>query len=273
MRRKSVQRAPTDPAPCLGARRVRAALLGRALLACLAFLGAACATSPAKPPNAPDAANAPHAAPVAETSVRPGANDVFLDPDLDVDRFVSTFEGESREIAVHHEAIVDALGLRPGMDVADVGAGTGLFLRALHDATAPDGRVLAVEIAPAFVEHLAQRIELEELARAEVVLCTERSAELPSASVDVVFTSDTYHHFEYPRSTLASLHDALRPGGMLCIVDFERVPGVSRDWVLEHVRAGRAQVIAEVEAAGFRLLDAPLVPGLAENYVLRFTRP
>ena len=58
-----------------------------------------------------------------------------------------------------------------------------------------------------------------------VVLGGERSVELPEASVDLAFVCDTYHHFEYPRSTLASLHTAIRPGGALVVVDFEREPG------------------------------------------------
>ena len=72
-------------------------------------------------------------------------------------------------------------------------------------------------------------------------------------------------------ATLASIHRALRPGGTLVIVDFDRIPGVSREWLLGHVRCGKQQVIAEVEAAGFAFVEeVPL--GFEENYFVRFRK-
>jgi len=207
-----------------------------------------------------------------ETSVRPGANERFLDPDLPVQSFVDTFEGESREIARERDRIADVLGLQPGMAVADIGAGTGLFLEPLATAVGPQGRVYAVELSTAFVRHLKQRAAEHGWTQVQTVLCTEDSTTLPVGAVDVALVCDTYHHFEYPRATLASLHEALVPGGRLVIVDFEREPGRSRDWVLEHVRLGRDAVRAEVEAAGFRFEALVPIEGLVENYVLVFVR-
>ncbi len=213
-------------------------------------------------------------APLQEESVAPGLNQRFLAPDgMTVEQAVATFEGESREIAVERRAIVAALQLRPGMSVADIGAGTGLFLTPFAEAVGPTGKVYAVDIAPRFVEHLRARALAEGLDSAEVVLCTERSAELPARSVDLAFVCDTYHHFEYPRSTLASLRHAIRPGGALVVIDFERIPGVSSDWILGHVRAGRDIFRAEIEAAGFDYVEELNIGGLEENYALRFRRP
>ena len=96
---------------------------------------------------------------------------------------------------------------------------------------------------------------------------------LPRAAVQMAFVCDTYHHLEYHWAMLASLYKALEPGGDLVIVDFERVLGVSREWVLEHVRAGKDVVRAEVEGAGFVFVEELTLPGLEENYVLRFRRP
>ena len=230
----------------------------RLALLCLAV---AC-SSPVEPPSKPKAA-----------SVRPDVNEVFLAEDLDVERFVAIFEGESREVSVQRERIVEALALSPGMTVADIGAGTGLFLPAFHREVGPEGRVYAVDISPKFLEHLRERAEREDLARVEVVKALEDSVELPAASVDVAFVCDTYHHFEYPRSTLDSLYAAIRPGGSLMVVDFERVPGETRDWVLEHVRAGKQVFRAEIESAGFRFEGEVPIEGLEENYALRFQRP
>ena len=208
-----------------------------------------------------------------ERSVKPGINDGYLDIETDVARWVRTFEGESREIFALREGIVEALELAPGMAVADVGAGTGLFLAPLAAGVGPTGRVFAVDIAPKMVGYMDERIREEGLERVETVLCTDRSAELADGSIDLVFTCDTYHHFEYPRSTLASLHRALRPGGRLIVVDLERVAGESREWTLRHVRAGKEEFIVEIEEAGFVFDDEPEIEGMQENYMLRFRRP
>ena len=208
-----------------------------------------------------------------EASVRPGVNERFLAEDLDVEDFVEIFEGESREVFVQRERIVEALAVSSGMTVADIGAGTGLFLPDFDRRVGSEGRVFAVEIAPKFLEHLRERAEREGLARVEVVEGLEDSVELPAASVDLAFVCDTYHHFEYPQSTLASLYTAIRPGGSLVILDFERIPGESEDWVLKHMRAGKEVFRQEIESAGFRFEREVAVEGLKENYVLQFRRP
>jgi SAM-dependent methyltransferase len=231
------------------------ALLG---LLCLALACASSAEAPSKP---------------KEVSVRPGVNERFLAEDLDVEHFVGIFEGESREVSVHRERIVEVLDLSPGMTVADIGAGTGLFLPAFDRAVGSEGHVYAVEISPKFLEHLRERTAREGLARVEVVESREDSVALPPASVDLAFVCDVYHHFEYPRSTLDSLYTAIRPGGSLVILDFERIPGESRDWVLEHMRAGKEVFRREIESAGFRFDREVTVEDLKENYVLRFRRP
>lgn len=213
------------------------------------------------------------AAALHEASVKPGINDSFLGEDFSIEDGLARFEVESREVFVARDAVVAALGLERGMEIADVGAGTGLFVGPFAEAVGSQGRVFAVDLVPKFVDHLRERAREAGLDQVVTVQCTERSAELEARSVDVIFTCDTYHHFEYPRSTLASLYTALRPGGQLVIVDFERIPGVTQEWIMNHVRAGKDVVTAEVLAAGFRF-DAELeVVGLSDNYCIRFVRP
>jgi ubiquinone/menaquinone biosynthesis C-methylase UbiE len=207
-----------------------------------------------------------------ETSVKPGINKDYLNPNLEVAQFEQRFEVESREIFAHRQAILELVGLREGLSVADVGAGTGLFSTLFATAVGPQGKVYAVDIVPRFVEHIRQLAKDHQQAQLVAVLCTERSVELAPNSVDVVFICDTYHHFEYPQSTLASIHRALKPGGALVLVDFIREVGVSRPWILEHVRAGQAQVRSEIEAAGFRWVRLEATPFLVENYMLRFEK-
>jgi ubiquinone/menaquinone biosynthesis C-methylase UbiE len=209
---------------------------------------------------------------VEEASVKPGINADYLSPELDVDAMVKRFEVESREIYVSRAAIAAAVGLKPGQRVADVGAGTGLFMEPFAAAVGPKGRVYCLEIAPPFVAHLAERAQSLGLNHVEARLCGERSVDLPTASIDVAFLCDVYHHFEYPRSSMESLRRALKPGGKLVLIDFERIPGVTREWLLNHVRAGRPEVIAELTSFGFRLVDTPSIEGLSENYCLVLER-
>jgi enterochelin esterase-like enzyme/ubiquinone/menaquinone biosynthesis C-methylase UbiE len=210
------------------------------------------------------------AAAPAEQSVMPGVNAPYFAPDLKVATFIEKFETESREIFTHRERILSALGLQPGMAVADIGAGTGLFTLPMAEKVGAQGKVFAVDIVPKFLAHIRSRADAAKLANIETVLCTDRDVKLPPGSIDRAFICDTYHHFEYPRATLATLHAALRDGGELVLIDFKRIPGVSSDFVLGHVRAGQEVFTREIEPAGFRLVGAERL--LKENYFLRFAK-
>jgi predicted methyltransferase len=186
------------------------------------------------------------------------------------ERWMSIFESPGRELYDRRRQITDALGLRPGMDVADVGAGTGLFAMRFAPLVGPEGRVYAVDISEPFVEGIQQRAQQAGFDNLVPIVNRQRDVALPAGSVDLVFTADTYHHFEFPAAMLASIHRALRPSGLLALIDFRRIPGVSSQWILGHVRAGRDEVIGEVLEAGFELIDEPIK--LQDNYFLRFRR-
>lgn len=200
-------------------------------------------------------------------------NREFLAPDLDPEAWLARFEVESREVFAARAEILAATGLSPGDRIADVGTGTGLYLEAFSRSVEPTGRVYAVDISPRLVEFVERRIRDERLDNVTVVLSTEDSTRLPPVSVSHVFLCDAYHHLTRHESMLASMHAALVPGGRLIVVDFDRIPGVSREWLLEHVRADKATVRGEIEAAGFRFIDEVEVPAFRENYLLRFERP
>lgn len=227
-----------------------------------------CSCEGVKPPP-----SRPLVPPPEEVSAKPGINDEFLGKNVDLQEWHQKFETEAREIAAHKDDIIAALKLKRGQDVADVGSGTGLFLKPLAQAVGVGGRVYALDIAPTFIEALKQRVKSEGLEQVEVRLSKERSVELPALSVDAAFVCDTYHHFEYPQHVLFSLFKAVRPLGSLYVVDFERAEGVSRPWVLEHVRCDKKTTIKEIEQAGFVFEEQIPVPGLVENYLLRFRRP
>ncbi|MBT3889917.1 MAG: methyltransferase domain-containing protein [Planctomycetaceae bacterium] len=207
-----------------------------------------------------------------ETSVRPGINKRFLDTNLKVDEWVGRFEIESREVYAARNAVVKSTNVKVGTAIADIGAGTGFFTRLFSAAVGDKGKVYAVDISPRFIDHIEKHAKQDGLKNIKTVQCEENSVALPPASIDVAFTCDTYHHFEYPASTLASIHKALRPGGLLVIVDFERIEGKSKAFIMDHVRAGKEVFLREIEAAGFKLLDQSHISDSQENYVLRFTK-
>lgn len=203
-----------------------------------------------------------------EKSVRPGINDPFRDPD--VKEYIGKFETESREIYAERKQIMDVCPVRPGMTVADIGAGTGLFTRMFATAVGPEGKVYAVDIAPKFIDHIEKTCKESGINNVIGVVCTPSSVELPANSIDLAFICDTYHHFEYPHNTMASIHRALRPGGKVVVIDFRRIEGTSREWVLNHVRAGQEVFTKEIVSNGFKLVDEKKF--LKENYCLVFEK-
>ena len=88
----------------------------------------------------------------------------------------------------------------------------------------------------------------------------------------MAFLSDTYHHFEYPKGTMDSLVRALKKGGTLVVIDFERIEGKSREWLMGHVRAGKEVFRKEIEGAGLTLIEEIKIEGFKENYFLRFRK-
>jgi ubiquinone/menaquinone biosynthesis C-methylase UbiE/intracellular sulfur oxidation DsrE/DsrF family protein len=204
-----------------------------------------------------------------DQSVKPGINDTFRDPDPQ--EFLGKFEVESREVFARRKEIVAACEIQPGQTVADMGAGTGLFTRMFADTVGMDGRVIAVDIAQKFLDHIQKTTREAGQRNVATVLCKADSTELPPGSVDIAFICDTYHHFEFPQRTMASLHRALKPGGRVVLVDFRRIEGTSTDWVMNHVRAGQEVFEAEIVQSGFKKISEEREL-LKENYFAVFEK-
>ena len=213
------------------------------------------------------------AAPVAsvyaqEQGAKPEINKQYESPDFEV--WVQRFERPGREVFDKRHKIVAATGIKPSMVVADIGAGTGLFTRLFSPKVGPTGWVYAVDVSRVFIENVMRINREQGLINIEGIVNTQKHVALPPASIDLAFVCDTYHHFEYPRSTLQSIHQALRSNGTLVVIDFRRIAEVSSPWIMGHVRAGKATVIKEIEAAGFRLIEDKEL--LTENYFLKFRK-
>ncbi len=130
----------------------------------------------------------------------------------------------------------------------------------------------AVDIVPRFIEHIETKSAERGLTQVSAVLGTDVSTNLEPGSVDVVFVCDAYHHFEDYEAMLESIRSALRPGGRLVIVDFQRIDGVSSEFALQHIRAGKEVFTEEIEASGFEFTHETTVDGMTETYIIHFDR-
>jgi predicted methyltransferase len=238
-------------------------MLRRLVLCCCFACGSPTpATDPG--PTAPPGGSTEPPVPVA-----PALNETYREQ-TDPKVWEGRFERDGREAHDHKAAILAALALRPGMAVADVGAGTGLFTLDFARAVGDDGTVFVVDVQDYFLDHIRREIASAGIHNAKFVKADQHAANLPAASIDLAFLCDVYHHIEYPKSYLASLRAALKDGGRLVVIDFKAIEGQSEAWVLDHVRGTPDEFRAEIEAAGFELAKSHEI--LTENFFFEFSR-
>ena len=153
--------------------------------------------------------------------------------------------------------LIARLNLAPGMMVADIGTGIGFMLPYLSMAVGPQGHVIAEDIFPDFLAKARATAQSNQLSNVAFIQGDEKSTRLPLASVHLALILDAYHHFDYPKEMLASIHKGLAPGGRLVIVDFYKRG--FRDPA--HIRLDDDGVIAEVKENGFTLIESkPFTP-------------
>ncbi len=206
--------------------------------------------------------------PADEASVRPGVNDAYV-PEK-VQWYAMRFSRDGREVADHKADILKVLELSPGKTVADIGSGTGLYTLELSRAVGASGRVFAVDVTEHFLEYVKKRVVDAGLKNVTFVLADPKNVGLPEASVDVALMSNVYHHVEFPLTYMATVRRSLKSSGRLLVVDFRRDESCEDAWVLEHVRAGEHEVVAELETVGFEMTKRYDI--LDRNYVLEFRK-
>ncbi|HEX8392085.1 MAG TPA: class I SAM-dependent methyltransferase [Longimicrobium sp.] len=129
---------------------------------------------------------------------------------------------DERDSAGEAEKVMDLLGIRAGMTVADVGAGSGYYTVRLSPRVGPGGRVIAQDIMPKYLEGLRGRVEKDSLRNVQLALGEPHDPRLAPSSVDLVLLVHMYHEVEQPYAFLANLRPALRPGGRVAVVDLDR---------------------------------------------------
>lgn len=160
--------------------------------------------------------------------------------------------------------LADTLELRPGMSVAEVGAGQGRMAIAVAQRLGAAGRLYATEVDAALVEKIRAEAGRSKAANVEAILGTQQSTGLPEACCDAIYMRRVYHHFTDAAAMNKGLFAALRPGGRLAVIDF-LAPG-GRHGV------ARETVLAQVPQAGFRP-ERQWAKWSAIDYCLVFRKP
>jgi ubiquinone/menaquinone biosynthesis C-methylase UbiE len=148
------------------------------------------------------------------------------------------------------QKVLDAIGLRPGMAVGEVGAGRGRYTVRLAERVGSDGTVYANDIDRDALDYLALRCQANSLNNVKIIVGELHDPGFPPRSLDMVFMINVYNSFEDPVRYLRNIAPALKPGGTLAIVlvDPVKFPGVPKR------SATREQFLVSAGRAGYRLV-------------------
>jgi cyclopropane fatty-acyl-phospholipid synthase-like methyltransferase len=135
--------------------------------------------------------------------------------------WIKTLESPERLAGLKIDEVISRLNLKPGMTVADIGAGTGVFSRALAKAVAPGGTVYAVDVDRGLVDYIGQRARQENLGNLQPVLGEFGDPKLPSRNVDVAFFHDVLHHIEHREAYLKTLAPYLKPAARIVLIEID----------------------------------------------------
>jgi arsenite methyltransferase len=160
------------------------------------------------------------------------------------------YAGIGRDQWQQPERVIQSLEIKPGDRVVDLGSGGGYFTFRLAKAVGSSGKVYAVDIDRDMTDLVAKQAKKENAGNVEVILGKPDDPLLPEAGVDLIFTVDTYHHFENRVNYFAKLRKVLRPNGRVAIIDFDRRAWLEGLW--RHYTPSEF-IKREMEAAGFSL--------------------
>ena len=177
-------------------------------------------------------------------------------------------ERSERETEEQPDKALDALGLKPGMTVADIGAGTGYMSLRMAKRVGPTGKVYANDLQPEMLRMLRENAAQAHLTNVETVLGSESDPKLPKSQMDLVLLVDVYHEFSQPQQMLRKIREALKPDGRLVLLEYRKedpkIPIRS-----EH-KMSVAEVKAELEPEGFVL--GRVIETLPRQHILVLTK-
>lgn len=171
------------------------------------------------------------------------------------DEWVTTLEGEHRVAAQKIEEVLARLSLRSGAVVADIGAGSGLFSRALAKAVAPAGKVYAVDIQQGLLNYINQRNKEEHIRNIHTILGEFNDPHLPVQDVDLAFINDVLHHIENRAPYLKALARYIKPNGRIVIIDMNNNDPNTPHKNQPELLVTREEILHWMSDAGFKLVE------------------
>lgn len=189
----------------------------------------------------------------------------------DIKQYLEHLDSAERDHYQKPVQVIEALRLKPGMAVADLGSGSGYFTRRFVEAVTESGMVYAVDVEPEMLAYVKESIiHMHMPYAAEFILARPDSPKLPFESVDLLFVCNTIHHLEERSRYFRDLNSSLKPGGRITIIDFypdERSGDLG--FPKRHL-VSRDTIVNELTDAGYTLdREHNFLP---KQYFLEFTR-
>ncbi len=179
-------------------------------------------------------------------------------------------ERPEREAEESISKLIPALNLKPGMVVADIGAGSGVITLMMADKVGDEGKIVAVDIQQEMLNRLARKLKVQKIDNVELVKGTEKSPRLPADSIDLALMVDVYHEFEFPHEMMLEISKAMKPGGRVVFVEYRKEdPNVPIKLVHKMTEA---QVKQEIEQPEFHLKWKETIGDLPWQHVIVFER-
>jgi predicted methyltransferase len=163
---------------------------------------------------------------------------------------VPWLERRERDTEERPQLMIDALQIKPGQVIADLGAGSGYYSFRIAPLVGERGNVLAIDVEPRMLRIITERAKRAAVANVTTVLSTPSDPNLEPNSVDLLFMVDVYHELEFPFEMMTKVREALKPGGRVALIEYRAEdPAVMIKPV--HKMSER-QIVRELTAAGFR---------------------
>ena len=172
----------------------------------------------------------------------------------DIAQYLEHLDGQERDRSQKPAEVVEALALKPGLAVADLGSGSGYFTRRFIEAVTETGTVYAVDVEPEMLKYTEESIvHMHRPYTAEFILARPDSPKLPYASIDLLFVCNTYHHLDERTKYFSDTRSALKPGGRIAIIDFYHDERSGELGFSKQHLVRRETVLEEMAAAGYAL--------------------
>jgi SAM-dependent methyltransferase len=173
-----------------------------------------------------------------------------------------------REAEEHPDQALDAMNIRPGMKIADIGAGVGYMSLRMAKRVGPTGRIYAVDVQPGMLELLRQRAAAENISNVQPILGEVADPKLPAGQMDIVLMVDVYHELSQPQVMARKIRESLKADGRLILLEYRAEdPAVP---ILPEHKMTVDQVKRELEVEGFVL--QPPIETLPIQHLLILTK-